>query len=251
MASAIHGCLEAVSHGTSPRTEELAGLLGVLTVAALVVRFVVLGVLAARRRARIGREHLSTLRIAARRDEASPATWWLDHAEPLAFSLAHGAGVIVATEGLARRLPAPEVRAVLAHERAHLRRRHHLLLTWVDALAKALPFLPLFRRAPAAVRELVELDADVSAVRTCGSEVVRRALLGVTGHGTPEGTLAMARDSVDLRLARLATGRAPSGRFRRSLACGGAAAAAAALPVVTGSVLLLGTVMVSCLLSGS
>ena len=250
MASAIHGCLEAISHGTSPRTEELAGLLGALLVVVLMARFVVMGVLVARRRARTRREHLSVLRVAARCDDNSPATWWLDHAEPLAFSLAHGRGVIVATEGLVRRLPAPEVRAVLAHEQAHLRRRHHALPTWVDALAAALPFLPLFRRAPAAIRELVELDADVAAVRACGSDVVRRALIGVAGHGTPEGTLAMARDSVDLRLARLETGRLPAGRLRRVLSCGSAAAAATALPVLTGSVLLLGIAVVACPLSG-
>ena len=142
------------------------------------------------------------------------------------------------------------MRAVLAHERAHLRRRHHALLTWVDALATALPFFPLFRRAPAAVRELVELDADVAAVRACGPDVVRRALLGVAGHGTPEGTLAMARDSVDLQLAKLDSGRAPAGRFRRTLSCGSAAAAAAALPVVTGSVLLVSIAIVACALSG-
>ena len=250
IASAIHGCLEAISHGTSPRAEEFAGVLGVLLVTALLGRFAVTGVRVARRRARTRREHLSILRIAARCDAGSPTTWWLDHDEPMAFSLADGRGVIVATEGLSRHLSAREVAAVLAHEQAHLRGRHHFVLTWVDALGKALPFVPLFRRAPAAVRELVELVADTAAVRACGADAVRTALIGVAGHSAPDGTLAMAQGNVDLRLARLDSGKAPAGRLHRVLSCGFVAAAATALPAITGSALLVGIAVVACPLTG-
>ena len=250
MATAIHGCLEAISHGTSPRSEEFAGLVGLLLVSGLIGRFAVTGTRMVRRRARIRREHLSLLRVTARCAGSSPATWWLDHDEPMAFSLADGAGVIVATEGLSRHLSATEVAAVLAHEQAHLRGHHHFLITWVDALGQALPFVPLFRRAPAAVRELVELAADVAAVRACGTHTVRTALVGVARHSAPDGTLGMAQGNIDLRLARLESGKAPAGRLRRTLSCGFAAAAVTALPALTGSAVLVAIAVVTCPLSG-
>jgi hypothetical protein len=56
-------------------------------------------------------------------------------------------------------------------------------------------------RIPAVVRELVELAADASAVRTCGVDAVRGALLTVTGFGTPGSALAMSRDAVEALLA--------------------------------------------------
>jgi beta-lactamase regulating signal transducer with metallopeptidase domain len=76
-------------------------------------------------------------------------------------------------------------RSVLAHERAHLTGRHHLLVAVAQALRATLPFVPLFRRAPSAVRDLVELAADLAAVHACGPAAVRNALLTVTRHGTP------------------------------------------------------------------
>ncbi len=154
------------------------------------------------------------LRIAGRREARYPGTLWLAHDRPLAFSLTGRCGVIVATDGLSRHLPGPAVDAVLAHERAHLAGRHHLLIAAADALRSALAFVPLFRHAPGAVRDLVELAADVAAVRRCGASAVRSALVSVSGHGTPRSALGMARDAVDLRLARLRVDAAASTRSR-------------------------------------
>jgi len=50
-----------------------------------------------------------------------PRTWWLDHAHPVAFSLAGHPGVAVASDRLRDRLPERGVSAVLAHEYASLR----------------------------------------------------------------------------------------------------------------------------------
>jgi hypothetical protein len=63
--SAVHGCWVAVSHGTAPRAEELAGLLGAALLLTLLVRFAVIVLRGARRRARRRREHLSLLHVAA------------------------------------------------------------------------------------------------------------------------------------------------------------------------------------------
>ncbi|WP_245719002.1 M48 family metalloprotease [Micromonospora rhizosphaerae] len=67
----------------------------------------------------------------------------------------------------ARSLPPAQLAAVLSHERAHLRGRHHLLVTVVKGLAAAAPCLPL--TPPAAVRLLMELRVRGSrALVLCG-----------------------------------------------------------------------------------
>lgn len=246
----VHHCMESVSHGAPPRVEELAGLLGIVLFMGLVARFAMIALMAARTRARVRGEHLAVLRLGSRRDECSPGTLWLDHDRPLAFSMAGRPGVVVATVGLTRHLAEAEVAAVLAHERAHLRGRHHQLIAWVDALTASLPFVPLFRQAPAAIRELVELCADVAAVRACGIEALRSALVRVSDDGAPTGALAIARDGVELRLARLQSGTGPSGRLRRAIWCGLAAITAMSLPILTAASMLLGIAVVSCPLTG-
>ncbi|WP_245394631.1 hypothetical protein [Amycolatopsis keratiniphila] len=125
------------------------------------------------------------------------------------------------------------------------------MITWVDALAKALPFLPLFRQAPLAVRKLVELAADVAAVREHGTETVRTALLSVAGHCTPDGTLAMGGSDVELRLAVLATGSAPAGPVKRTLSCVLAAATMTTLPMIIGAGVLLSVAVAACPLTGA
>jgi hypothetical protein len=138
------------------------------------------------------------------------------------------------------------VAAVLSHERAHLEGRHHLLVSLTDALRTALPFVPLFAQGPRTVRELVELAADVTAVRHCGVSAVRTALVGVAGDGAPSRSLAMSQDAVDVRLARLNHAPPPPGRFHRAVTCGLAAVAATALPALSGVGLLMAVVLVTC-----
>ncbi|KOX23252.1 hypothetical protein ADK67_21945 [Saccharothrix sp. NRRL B-16348] len=241
-----HECWSSLTHGMTPRVEATGGVVGLVLLVGLLSRLVVVSVRGARRRAGRRRDHLAMLRVAAHREPGSPATLWLDHDEPLAFSLAGTPGVVVATEGLHRRLTREQVDAVLAHERAHLRGRHHLLVAAGDAVATALPFLPLFRRAPAVVRELVELAADAAAVRACGVDAVRAALLGVSGNGTPGSALAMGRDSVEVRLELLATPRRRPDSARSLLAYGAACVAAMVIPVIAAFTGLLAVILVAC-----
>jgi Zn-dependent protease with chaperone function len=244
---AVHHCLVPLLHGSSPRVEALSGAVGSLLLAGLVARLGVVSVRGARRRARSRREHLAVLRIAGRHEPGSPSTLWLEHDEPLAFSLAGRPGVVVATDGLADRLTSAQLRAVLAHERAHLTGRHHLVVAAGDAVATVLPFLPLFRRTPAVVRELVELAADATAVRACGVDAVRGALLRVTGFGTPGSALAMSRDAVEARLASLPEEDRPVRPARTVLSCGLAGFSAMVLPplVAVGGLLALAVVVCS------
>lgn len=246
LLAVIHRCWSALQHGSPPRVEELAGLLGLALIGAFTTRFVVVAIRSARRRARKRRENLSVLRLTARKETGPPDTLWLAHDRPLAFSMAGRPGVVVATEGLTRHLDDRAVTAVLTHEQAHLAGRHHLLVATADALRAALPFVPLFGQAPRAIRELAELAADTAAVRRCGPAAVRTALLKVSSHGAPSTSLAMAQEAVDLRLARLRHGSIPPGKLRRAISCGVTGMTAATLPFLTGSTLLLGIALVSC-----
>ncbi len=201
------------------------------------------------RRWRRVRQQLEVLNFVGSRSSCpgpGPATLWLHTDSPLAFSIAGRPGLVVLTEGLRRQLRPDGVEAVLAHERAHLRGRHHLLIATVETLRKALGFLPLFRLAPAALREQVELAADLSALASCGAAAVRSALMTVTGAGTPELALAMARDAVDVRLRHLANAAEPPDTVNRLTTCGVLGAALAATPFALASGVLVGiSVMMS------
>jgi len=247
LLAAVNSCWNALQHGSPPAAEELGGALGSIVLAALACRLVVVGARGIRRRARTRREHLAALRLAGRADGTAPTTLWLAHDTPLAFSMSGRRAVIVATDGLRRHLGDDAVAAVLLHEQAHLSGRHHQLIALADALRAALPFVPLFRQAPDALRQLVEVAADVVAIRECGPGAVREALLGVSGCGAPAGALAMARDAVAVRLARLDEGGSlPSSGLRRFVNCGAAGITAAAFPFLTGAVLTVSVALVAC-----
>ncbi|MEV6235736.1 M56 family metallopeptidase [Lentzea sp. NPDC051838] len=242
----LHHCWDSVRHGTTPTIEVISGLTGGALLTALLVRLAIVGVRSARQRARAREEHLSVLRLAGRREAGSHPTMWLDHDRPLAFSLAGKPGVVVATEGLHRHLTPSEVGAVLDHERAHLDGRHHLLVAAADAVAATLPILPLFKRAATAIRQLVEMAADLAAARTHGVETVRAALMRVSSHSLPSSALAMSKDALGTRLDRLQRRRRMPNRTRRLFSCGIAGAAAMALPVVTASTALIALMLLTC-----
>jgi Zn-dependent protease with chaperone function len=244
--ASLHHCLSTVQHGSPPRVEETAGLLGAALLAAITIRVLVVSVRGIRRRASRRLENLAVLRLAARADAGPSDILWLPHERPLAFSIAGRPGVVVATDGLNRHLHHDAVTAVFAHERAHLAGRHHHLIAIADALHTALPFVPLFRLVPKVIRELVELAADAVAVRKCGPAAVHTALLGVAQHTPPGTALAIAQDAVDLRISRLRHGGRRPGRVTRTVACGLTGVTAVILPFVAGTGLLLGIALVMC-----
>jgi hypothetical protein len=75
---------------------------------------------------------------------------------------------------------------------------------------------------------------------------VRSALTTVSGHGAPDTALAMARDAVDVRLARLHVGTASPTSARRVVSCGLAGMTVAILPFSVGVGLLFGLSLLAC-----
>lgn len=240
----LHDSWSEFSHGSPPTVEMWTGIFGAALLLAGAVRLAVVSMRAARRRARLRDDHLGLLRLVAgrearRKDPEKPETLWLAHDRPAAFSFGGRPGIIVATEGLHRRLGSDGVAAVLAHERAHLAGLHHLLIATGEALRTVLPFVPLFRQAPAALRGLVEVAADLAAARRCGSAAVHSALVTMSETDAPDVSLAMGQNSVEIRLSRLRWTSRPPGRIRRAVACALAASTAAVLPFAIGTGLFL------------
>lgn len=95
------------------------------------------------------------------------------------------------------RLSQAELRAVLAHEGHHVRRRDPLRLLVARILADALFFVPALGRLERRYAELAELAADEAAVRAAGSPGLASALLKLGSSDHPEVTVALAPERVD------------------------------------------------------
>ncbi|MCE0766471.1 M56 family metallopeptidase [Pseudonocardia kujensis] len=250
--------------GSTPAHRFLTGCWTALASSRLhlhLVAAVVLGAVLAVGLLRLGRRVRRSRRAARDRAETTigllePAgDWeqgvlWVEHREPLVFTIGGRTRAIVATTGLRDRLSPAETDAVLAHERAHLSGRHHLQVLLAETLGATFPMLPLFRQAPVAVRRLIELAADDEAAGSVGADVVRRALVTVAARGRiglPPAALGAAAAATELRLARLAR---PVRRPARPARLGEQAcfvAAGALIPVVAGTGALAALALVSCL----
>ncbi|NUR32323.1 MAG: M56 family metallopeptidase [Catenulispora sp.] len=145
----------------------------------------------------------------------------LEHAAPAAYCLPGTRPRIVITEGTISALAPDELEAVLAHERAHARWRHELVVQPFVAWESALP-LPPARRATAAVTTLVEMLADDHAVRAAGRPALARALVAIGGTAGPlpkqrpaslPTTTTAATPTLD-RVHRLVRATRPTGRER-------------------------------------
>ncbi|GAA1450708.1 M56 family metallopeptidase [Nocardiopsis tropica] len=125
--------------------------------------------------------HDGLLATAQRRRLHGQPVWLLETAEPGAYCVPGSRGGVVITRGALGALTASQARAVLAHERAHLRGRHHLVVAWARLLDRAFPGVPLFRAAAREVPVLVEWAADDHAVRTVGMRPLVHALGSLAG----------------------------------------------------------------------
>ena len=120
--------------------------------------------------------HRDLLSCARRRLLHGQRVWLVDSAESGAYCVPGAHGGVVITRGALAVLSQSQVRAVLAHESAHLRERHHVLVGWVRLLDAAFPWVPLFRAAASEVPVLVEWAADDRAVREVGMRPLVHAL---------------------------------------------------------------------------
>jgi Zn-dependent protease with chaperone function len=165
---------------------------------------------ALQRAGRRTRAHAEAARITGRRlvvkgdGEAGGATVVLDAPQPAAYCVPGRPAAIVLTSGALAVLDRAQLGAVLAHERAHLAGRHHLLISLSRGLAASFPGVPVFTRGPTEVARLAELCADDAAARRAGRPALVAALLAMgTGTAVPAPALAATSGAVTARVHRL------------------------------------------------
>lgn len=101
---------------------------------------------------------------------------------------------LLISAGLLRDLSSNELRAVLHHEREHLRRYDPLRLLLARAFAEALPSRRAFQELAARLPLAQELAADRAAIAAVGPHALARALLkvGARGAGKDAARVAVA-----------------------------------------------------------
>jgi Zn-dependent protease with chaperone function len=113
---------------------------------------------------------------------------------------------IVVSRGAVDALPSSQLRAVLAHERAHARSRHDLVVQPFIAWRATFPFLPTATTALRAVELLVEMLADDRARRSCAPSHLREALRQLAGeYSALAPSPGQLTTQVAVRTARLTT----------------------------------------------
>ena len=162
--------------------------------------------------ARTRRRHWLRLSLIGKPDSHLGAVI-IGHREPAAYCLPGSGNRIVLTTGAVRALDEIQLRAVLAHERAHLRGRHHLLITLAGALTAAFPLVSTFRVAVGHVALLAELRADDAASAVAHRLSVVAALLTL-GTGVPAAAALGAGTADAARVRRLIDGPAAVSRTR-------------------------------------
>jgi len=162
------------------------------------------------------------VRVLGRRDPRG--MFVLEDHQPAIYCVPGGRrACIVATTAALDSLNAEELQAALAHERAHLHGRHHVLVSIARIMDRLLAPLGFTRSEPQ-VRRLTEMLADDAAGTRHDGRVVAQALVALAQGPTPAVGLAMAGGAE--RVARLV---APSPRLSRRRATAVAASGLALL----------------------
>jgi Zn-dependent protease with chaperone function len=162
------------------------------------------------------RRHRLLLSLLAHGDPKVPGALVVDHPAAAAYCVPGLRSRIVISAGTLDLLDSAELAAVLAHERAHLRARHDLVLLPFCALGRAFPRARLACQAHATVALLVEMLADDRALRHRPARELATALLrvGTSGAGlAPSGALAATNGADAEVTARVARLLAPQGRL--------------------------------------
>ncbi|MFD5752136.1 M56 family metallopeptidase [Streptomyces sp. NPDC127033] len=155
----------------------------------------------------------------------------VDHDVPAVYCLPGRRPRVVVTRGALEVLSDAQLRAVLAHEQAHLTGRHHLLHMVADAFARAFPGLPLARRAGEQTALLLEMIADDRALRRHPRETLAAAMCEVAAGRAPRSALGAGGPGTLIRVRRVL---APQPRPHRAawLAIVAASVAAPVFPLL-------------------
>ena len=156
------------------------------------------------------RRQRELLALLAHGDPKVPGALVIDYPAAAAYCLPGIRSQIVVSVGTLDLLGPAELTAVLAHERAHLRARHDLVLIPFTSLRRAFPMSAGVAQAHRTVALLVEMMADDRALRVRGL-LPRELATALVRFGTagsecaPAGALAAAEGELTARVSRLLT----------------------------------------------
>jgi hypothetical protein len=154
------------------------------------------------------RRHRDLLDLLATPWPDAPHAQVLDHPVPVAYCLPGLRKRLVVSAGVLDALDPPAVKAVLAHEQAHLRERHDLVVLPFVAWGATAPFVRGMVCAQVAVAALVEMRADDVASSAVTPKQLTGALRTV-GGAAPAAALSSFTDALDRRLLRITRPPAP------------------------------------------
>jgi hypothetical protein len=209
VTSFAHLRAQALEGIQGPPARVAASLVGWMLLAGAAGRLAMCAVAVARNQRRERHRLASLVDMVAVEVDPSSVTRVIDHDLPYAFCVPGAKPRVVITSALVARFNSRQLSAVLEHEHAHLRQRHHLAVqlsqTFVSAFGRVAPFL---RTAHAQTRRLVELRADDSARRHAGDISLAHALTALSEVPIRNCALAASAVGVEERVHRLV--RSPS-----------------------------------------
>lgn len=240
-AALMRACSEALAeHYATPGGRPVAFLAGGLSVA-LTVRFALTSVRELRAAAQRRAAQRDVLTLVGRPQPDGFTV--VDHPIPLVYCLpgrssgrgardGNGAGTVVVTSGACAALSDHQLDLVLAHERQHLRARHHLALSLSAALSRTFGGLGVFGVAHDRIAALAEMQADDAVVPHADRRDLARALLQLA-PASPATGVALASTAGARAVHRVRRLTEPAVLPRRA---GAAAAATFGLAVLVAPV---------------
>lgn len=201
--SVFHECSLALKeHYATPKNVALSapgGLFALGLVGRLVFQFVKLG--CSSRRDRAHQQDLLNLVCQA---HAEPGVFVVEHPVPAVFCFPGRRGQVVVTRGALATLSDEQLHQVLAHERAHLRARHHVALLAADAMAATMSGRLGSAAASRRIAELTEMHADDAADSSKRLDLAS-ALVALAAGAAPSGALGVTGDGCALMRVRRLT----------------------------------------------
>ncbi|XRQ11016.1 M56 family metallopeptidase [Actinomadura welshii] len=214
---------------------EVAALLGAVSLTGVLLAMLMYAVV---RVVRARRRHRALLALVSRSDSAVPGTLVVDHPGAAAYCVPGvRSSKVVVSAGTLELLDRGELAAVLAHERAHARERHDLVLLPFTSLRQVFPQFRLVARCLDAVELLIEMAADDRARSGRPPRDLATALLRFAAArpaAAPSGTLGVASHANIPVMARVNRLLEPEPLSRKARV-----AATAAVPVIALLPLLL------------
>jgi Zn-dependent protease with chaperone function len=192
--SRIRDAMSHVFSGPLPSSATLLTTFALSAAVLLTVHLVLNLALTSARSRRQRHRHRELLSLLSSPLPDVPRTRVIDHPAPAAYCLPGARSVTVLSEGMIELLTDDQLETVIAHERAHLRQKHHLLLDAFRSWKRALPWFPIATRAQDAVALLVEMLADDTARRLASGRVLAEAIELVDSTGSSGAVLGAPRD---------------------------------------------------------